>query len=252
MKYFVSCSFGKDSIATALLALEKGEPIDGLIFCEVMYDHSRNISGEIPEHINWIRNTAIPRLEEMGLKTTIVKGAKDYLYFFKNTVGGGKYAGKLYGFPLAGKCTINRDCKVRPIERYLRGLKEEITSYVGIAVDEPARLARLKPGCVSLLAKYEYTEEMAKKLCEKYGLLSPIYDTGTRGGCWFCPNAKVASLCRFRRNNQDLWREFEALSNTPNLCSYGFKYGKTLPEIVAQMDAYDQQAKNSLFPELYK
>lgn len=93
---------------------------------------------------------------------------------------------------------------------------------------------------------------MAKKLCEKYGLLSPIYDTGTRGGCWFCPNAKVASLCRFRRNNQDLWREFEALSNTPNLCSYGFKYGKTLPEIVAQMDAYDQQAKNSLFPELYK
>lgn len=89
MKYFVSCSFGKDSIATALLALEKGEPIDGLIFCEVMYDHSRNISGEIPEHINWIRNTAIPRLEEMGLKTTIVKGTKDYLYFFKNTVGGG-------------------------------------------------------------------------------------------------------------------------------------------------------------------
>lgn len=74
MKYFVSCSFGKDSIATALLALEKGEPIDGLIFCEVMYDHSRNISGEIPEHINWIRKTAIPRLEEMGLKTTIVKG----------------------------------------------------------------------------------------------------------------------------------------------------------------------------------
>lgn len=89
MKYFVSCSFGKDSVATALLALEKGEPIDGLIFCEVMYDHSRNISGEIPEHINWIRNTAIPRLEEMGLKTTIVKGTKDYLYFFKNTVGGG-------------------------------------------------------------------------------------------------------------------------------------------------------------------
>lgn len=89
MKYFVSCSFGKDSIATALLALEKGEPIDGLIFCEVMYDHSRNISGEIPEHINWIRKTAIPRLEEMGLKTTIVKGSKDYLYFFKNAVGGG-------------------------------------------------------------------------------------------------------------------------------------------------------------------
>lgn len=89
MKYFVSCSFGKDSIATALLALEKGEPLDGLIFCEVMYDHSRNISGEIPEHIAWIRNTAIPRLKEMGLNTIIVKGIKDYLYFFQKRRRGG-------------------------------------------------------------------------------------------------------------------------------------------------------------------
>lgn len=134
----------------------------------------------------------------------------------------------------------------------MRNLKEEITTYVGIAIDEPARLARLKPGCVSLLAKYGYTEQMAKGLCERYGLLSPIYDTGTRGGCWFCPNAKIDSLCRFRRNSPELWKEFEALSETPNLCSYGFKYGKTLPEIVVQMNKYDEQISNTLFPEIYK
>lgn len=116
MKYFASCSFGKDSVATVLLALEHNEPLDEILFTEVMFDHARNISGEIPEHIDWIHSTAIPRFEAMGVKTRILRSDRDYMYFFQNTVGGGKHVGKIYGFPLAGKCTINRDCKVKPIK----------------------------------------------------------------------------------------------------------------------------------------
>lgn len=33
-KHILSCSFGKDSIATALLALQHGEPLDELVYCE--------------------------------------------------------------------------------------------------------------------------------------------------------------------------------------------------------------------------
>ena len=36
-KHILSCSFGKDSIATALLALQHGEPLDELVYCEVMF-----------------------------------------------------------------------------------------------------------------------------------------------------------------------------------------------------------------------
>ena len=36
--YIASCSFGKDSIATILLALEHGEPLDAAVFSEVMFD----------------------------------------------------------------------------------------------------------------------------------------------------------------------------------------------------------------------
>ena len=64
--YIASCSFGKDSIATILLALEHDEPLDRVVFSEVMFDHARNISGEIPEHIGWIYDTAIPKLHDMG------------------------------------------------------------------------------------------------------------------------------------------------------------------------------------------
>ena len=89
MKHIVSCSFGKDSIATILLALEHGEPLDEAVFVEVMFDHSRNISGEIPEHIDWIYETAIPRLESLGVRTRVLRSERDYMYFFTNAVGGG-------------------------------------------------------------------------------------------------------------------------------------------------------------------
>lgn len=86
--HIASCSFGKDSIATILLALENNEPLDRAVFAEVMFDHERGISGEIPEHIEWIYSTAIPKLESMGVKVDVVKAKKDYVSFFVNAVGG--------------------------------------------------------------------------------------------------------------------------------------------------------------------
>ena len=88
--YIASCSFGKDSIATILLALENNEPLDRVVFSEVMFDHEKGISGEIPEHIEWVYSTAIPKLEEMGVKVDVVRAKKDYKSFFVNAVGGGK------------------------------------------------------------------------------------------------------------------------------------------------------------------
>lgn len=89
-----SCSFGKDSIATILLALEHGEPLDRVVFSEVMFDHERKISGEIPEHIGWIYDTAIPKLRDMGVHVDVVRAERDYCYFFANAVGGGCMQGR--------------------------------------------------------------------------------------------------------------------------------------------------------------
>ena len=250
MTHIASCSFGKDSIATILLALENNEPLDRVVFCEVMFDHSRNISGEIPEHIEWIYSTAIPKLESMGVKVDVVKSERDYLYFFTNAVGGGRFEGKIYGFPIGGRCLINRDCKVAPIKRYLaemagscRKVRKNIVQYIGIALDEPKRLERLGGNKISLLAKYGYTEEMARAKCEQYGLLSPIYSFSSRGGCWFCPNQSIGQFCDLRRRHPELWEELRKLSTTPNLCSYGFKWGLTLPEVEARMNFEDRQMK---------
>lgn len=64
MKHVASCSFGKDSLATVILAREHGEPLDEVVYCEVMFD--QDVSGEVPEHRDFIYNVAIPKLKSWG------------------------------------------------------------------------------------------------------------------------------------------------------------------------------------------
>lgn len=251
--YVASCSFGKDSMATILLALEHNEPLDRVVFAEVMFDYEKGISGEIPDHIEWIYKTAIPRLEQMGVKVDVVKDKQDYKSFFTTAVGGGKFKGRLYGFPIGGKCVINRNCKIRPIRNYYKQFGGcEVLQYVGIAADEIIRLARLKSNQISLLDKYGYTEQMALNKCSEYNLVSPIYQRSSRGGCWFCMNAHIKDYLYIRQHHSRLWYYLRELSRTPNLCSYGFKYGMTLEEVERKMDILEWQEKHQLLLPLWK
>ena len=225
--YCCSWSGGKDSTAQIILAHEHNEPLDIILFSEVMFDKNNNISGEDPDHIRFIYDVAKPMFESWGYEVKIVRADRDYLDVFNHTVTRGPGKGKTYGFPLNGRCAIKRDCKLPPIEEFDANMEGEYICYVGIAIDEPDRLESLhkKQNDVSLLEKYGYTEEMARELCEKYGLLSPIYSLNggaqKRGGCWFCPNAKCCEHKKLRAEQPEVWQRFIELENTPNL-----HYGK--------------------------
>ena len=81
-----------------------------------------------------------------------------------------------------------------------------VVQYLGIAADEPKRLARLDGITkISPLAAIGWTEADARKWCEENDLLSPIYTTATRGGCWFCHNQSIGQLMLLRKNYPDLW-----------------------------------------------
>ena len=41
MRYVASCSFGKDSVATVILAKMHNEPLDEVVYCEVMFDEKK-------------------------------------------------------------------------------------------------------------------------------------------------------------------------------------------------------------------
>ena len=87
-----------------------------------------------------------------------------------------------------------------------RGADINIVQYLGIAADEPERIARhTKPGFLMPLVEVGWDEAYCRQWCEERGLLSPIYTTVTRGGCWFCHNQTVNQLRELRRDYPDLW-----------------------------------------------
>lgn len=244
--YIASCSFGKDSIATILLALENNEPLDRVVFSEVMFDHERGISGEIPEHIEWVYNIAIPKLESMGVKVDVVRANKDYVSLCTRNFKRGEKKGRMYGLQSSRFCYANSELKVQPIRDYYKKFKHFIiTQYVGIAIDEPIRLARLeRTNKISLLAKYGYTEQMAMDKCREYNLVSPIYSMVYRGGCWFCYNANISMYIHIRKKYPEYWKALKDLYYKTK--SQFFKYDKTLEKVEKEMDAKEWLDKHQL------
>ena len=227
MRYISSCSFGKDSLAQIIVARETGEPLDENLYCEVMF--TPEISAELPEHRDFIHEVAIPKLErEYGLKTTIVRSDFCFTELFHRINGQGKHEGFIRGFPLPGRCWTQRDLKTRVLDRYRRNWGDEVIQYLGIAIDEPIRLARLAPNQVSILAKYGITEAMATEICKERGLYSPGYQFTKRNGCFFCPNARISELRHIYRNHHELWEMLLELQATPNRAYPYWAHGVSL------------------------
>lgn len=244
MRYIASCSFGKDSLATVLLALMYGEPLDEVVYCEVMFD--KNISGEIPEHRSFIYERCIPFFERSGIKVTILRSEMTFIDSFYRVIQSGNNAGKINSWPLCGRCCIQRGCKLPPIHAYQKTLDSDVVQYIGIAYDEQDRLLRLDGGKrVSLLEKYHKTEADAAEMCKRAGLLSPIYAFTTRGGCFFCPNAKPSELRHLYRHHPDLWDRLLECQKAPNKVTELFNRTETITEINERFQWLDRQC--SLF-----
>lgn len=230
-RYIVSWSGGKDSTATIILAHIHNIPIDEIIFCEVKY--SPTISGELPEHIEFI-HAAKKRFESWGYKVTIISTNTTFLHCFAHIRRRSRYPeyiGKCNGFPINGRCVINKTCKVTPIRKYLRRYPD-VVQYIGIATDEPERLKRLDSQRVSLLYEYGYTENDAKQLCEKWGLLSPVYEITKRGGCWFCPNMSNKEVLYLYQNHYDLFERIVRLEQVTNTINRRWRFTQSITDII--------------------
>ena len=233
-KYVVACSGGKDSVATILISLEKKEPLDEVIWVEVMLD--KETSGEIPEHRDFIYKSLKPFCENNGILFTVLHSSKTYDDVFHHNFTKGKNSGMKHGFTWPRRCAVNRDCKLKAIHEYKRIEKNCLIFYVGIAADEKKRLKRLsKTTDISLLEKYNITEIDAFNLCKKNNLLSPVYNLTKRNGCWFCPNAKDTELLHVLNNHVNLFNKLIEWENEKNVVNKSFNLKETPSEIKARL-----------------
>ncbi len=209
----VCWSGGKDSTATIILAMELGINLDYILFSEVMFNEK--ISCEYPEHIQFVRNVAIPAFRKWGFRVEILHHDKTYMDYFNHMRLRGNNIGKRVGFPMPDRCNA-RNCKIKPIDAFLKEHPDAV-QYVGICIDEPHRLARLPHNKVSLLAQQNFTQADAYGLCVNYNLLSPMYQFFHRTGCWCCPNASLTQLRFLRQHHPELWNILLVLERQEDL-----------------------------------
>ena len=216
-------SFGKDSMATLILAAEQGIPIDRVMYCDIRFNDE--ISGEHPIMAEWIP-TAEKRIKELFGVTVdhAYSGVSFYEQFYK-VKQKGNHIGDLYGFPYVIGAWCNDRLKLQAIKKYEAQFRnEETTTFVGIAYDEPVRWERMlkketdKHKYRSVLVEQKLTEQEAFEICKKYDLLSPMYTSGDgifRGGCWFCVKQCLADLYSLWKNYReyfDILAEIEQVS----------------------------------------
>lgn len=238
-EHFLSWSGGADSTATALLAMEHGEPLTALVYCEVMFD--QETSAEVPEHAAFIHGTAIPWFEAHGVRVETLRSKKTFMDVFWHKIQSGRGAGKYQGFPSPGFCKVQDRCKTPPLDKFRRAHKGAV-QYIGFAADEDERLLRLDGQKISLLQKYGYTQADARDLCRKYGLLSPAYAFCKRGGCFFCHNASDEEFRHLRTHHRHLWDRLLELQRVPNVMFPGrFRSNDNLIWMESRFDLEDRQ-----------
>lgn len=199
MEHILSLSYGKDSLACLGAIKELGLPLDRIIHAEIWA--AKNIPADLPPMVEFKEKADRIIKERYGL--TVEHITADYTYeeiFYRKTKRG-KHIGQIYGFPLPHGNWCNNLLKVNTL--YKRN-KDSI-QYVGIAYDEPKRFKILNELRISPLVSAKWTEKMCHDWCFENDLLSPIYTTSSRGGCWFCHNQSIGHLRLLRRNYPEYW-----------------------------------------------
>lgn len=201
----VQFSGGKDSTAMLLMMLEKGIPVDKIIFCDTgkefpgLYDHIEKVKKYINREI------------------TVLRAEKTYDYYmFEHVKTKGKNKGCCgygWGNMLCRWCTSN--LKQTPTKKYLKALGE-YRSYIGIAFDEPKRHVNIPPNVIHPLFDWGITEKQALEYCYSHGFdWGGLYEHFDRVSCWCCPLKNNKELLALYRYYPQLWiklKEMDARS----------------------------------------
>lgn len=203
MEHVLSLSYGKDSMA-CLGAIERlGWPLDRIIHVEIWA--TNEIPADLPEMVEFKRYADEIIKARWGIEVEHVSSGKTFEDVFYRTRGHkSKNAGKIYGWPCITSSWCVSELKIRTLKRAGRAIDGSVT-YIGIAADEPVRLSRLRGNKLAPLNAVGWTENDCMKWCEANDLVSPIYRTATRGGCWFCVKQSIANLRLLRRSHPELW-----------------------------------------------
>lgn len=213
VKYIVSCSFGKDSLAMVLRLIEKDYPLDEVIFFDTgmefqaIYNNVEKLSKIL---LDKKIKFSIPKdkysFEFNAFQREVHKKDGTIAY-------GYDWCGGMRRWGTAGKLSaINRHYK----ENYD---DEVVIEYVGIAVDErdrieKYRLKRTKSVKLYPLVEWGMTEQDCLNYCYSNGWNwqengIDLYEILDRVSCWCCANKNQKEIKNIMMYLPEYWNRIK-------------------------------------------
>ena len=208
MEHVLALSYGKDSIACLGAIKQLNLPLDRIVHAEIWATDT--IPADLPPMVEFKKKADKIIKEKTGIKvehyhcTNLDGEVRDKITYetgFYHILTKGKNKGSIKGFPLQ-KGNWCQKLKVNTVSKMTN--KDDIR-YLGIACDEESRFKDLNDKNISPLVLANWSEADAKQWCIENDLLSPIYNTEIRGGCWFCHNQGIEALRRLRHSYPEYW-----------------------------------------------
>ena len=216
MEHILSLSYGKDSLACLGAIEQLGWPLDRIVHAEVWATDT--IPADLPPMVEFkakadkiIKNRWSIEVEHTYVKDSCGQKWTYEKNFYKSVTAKGlkkrvenpnrmnRGLCGIYGFPSRKGPWCNK-LKFRGSVGW-----DGAVTYAGIAADEKDRIKRWAGKLKMPLTEAGWDEAYCRRWCEENDLLSPIYTTAARGGCWFCHNQSVEQLRLLRKNYPDLW-----------------------------------------------
>lgn len=213
----VSLSGGKDSSALLLLMLEKGMPIDNVLFADTGMD--------FPEMTAHIARLDALLYRERGIHITKLRHPHGFEWLMfeapmkqpraiaRRAALGQPPNG--YGWPGIRVRWCTGQLKTHLLAKEVNRLKQEKDAlhHIGIASDEAHRV-KDDPRNRYLLVEWGVTEAQALQICYDRGFdFGGLYQIYNRASCWCCPLQRIDELRRLRRHHPELWARLRDMDN---------------------------------------
>lgn len=239
MKHIASVSFGKDSLYMLLQLIKTGAPLDEVVFYN---------TGMEFQAIYDTRDAVLPLLAKHGIAYKELTPPPDCAFLYKmfDKPVKGRKNGDHCGYSwCGGRCRWGTTDKLKALDKYAEG--NDAVVYIGIAADEPDRLAKERKEYKRFpLAEWGVDEKTALQGCYAAGFEwlengHRLYDLLDRVSCWCCTNKNLRELRNIRHYLPEYWERLKDLQRRTDRPMKG--ESKSVFDLDARFAAEDEAQK---------
>jgi len=190
MKVVANCSGGADSVWMVIEWLNRGRPLDAVVFADTLYEYEEMYAY-------------LDELEDyLGIKIHRTQPDNTFEEWFYKPFSRGRLEGQIHGYPyVITPCWYQREAKGKPLDRFNKDYGQVLVGYTWGEQGRKMQNPKFRyPNIENRRSSF-----FCKKKLNEIGMLNPLYKKFDRLGCYMCPKQSLNALTITKRDYPDYW-----------------------------------------------